>query len=116
MAIPASGPGGPPPSRGWRKVAEIDEMPVDSMKRVVIDGDEICLVHAEDGQFYAIGDVCTHEDFSLSDGSLWGLQVECPQHGSRFSLQTGVVTGMPAVLPARTYAVVVEGTDVLVEL
>ena len=97
------------------KVAEIDEVPVDSMKKVVVDGDEICLAHAEDGGFYAIGDVCTHEDFSLSEGELWGLQVECPQHGSRFDVRTGEVLNLPAVEPARTYSVKVEGTDVFIE-
>ena len=86
------------------------------MRKVVVDGEEICLAHAEDGSFYAIGDICTHEEYSLSDGELWGLDVECPAHGSRFSLMTGRVTGLPAVVPARTYPVQVEGDDVYVEL
>lgn len=98
------------------KVANVDELPVDSMKKVVVDGEEICLAHAEDGDFYAIGDVCTHEEFALSEGELWGLQVECPQHGSRFDLRTGEVLNLPAVEPARTYPVTVEGTDVFIEL
>jgi 3-phenylpropionate/trans-cinnamate dioxygenase ferredoxin subunit len=98
------------------RVAAIDDLPVDSMAKVIVDGEEICLAHAEDGNFYAIGDVCTHEDFSLSEGELWGMSVECPQHGSRFDLRTGKVTGLPAVIPARTYPVVVEGDEVFVEV
>ena len=86
------------------------------MRKVVVDGEEICLAHAEDGSFYALGDICTHEEYSLSDGELWGLEVECPAHGSRFNLLTGDVTGLPAVVPARTYRVSVEGDDVYVEL
>jgi 3-phenylpropionate/trans-cinnamate dioxygenase ferredoxin subunit len=97
-------------------VAKLDELEVDTMRKVLVDGEEICLAHAEDGSFYAIGDVCTHEEYSLSDGELWGLEVECPAHGSRFSLLTGSVTGLPAVVPARTYQVSVEGEDVYVEL
>ena len=97
-------------------VAKLDELEVDTMRKVVVDGEEICLAHADDGSFYALGDICTHEEYSLSDGELWGLEVECPAHGSRFNLMTGAVTGLPAVVPARTYRVSVEGDDVYVEL
>src|SRR5438552_18326270 len=85
------------------------------MKHVEAGGTPVCLAHAEDGNFYALNDVCTHEAFSLSDGELWGLDVEGPQHGSRFNLQTGKVSGLPAVIPAKTYPVNVEIADVHVE-
>ena len=98
------------------RVASVDEVPVESLKAVTAAGTEICLAHAEDGHFYAINDVCTHENFLLSNGELFGLDVECPQHGSRFSLVTGTVTGLPAVIPAKTYAVSVEGQDVFIEV
>ena len=98
------------------RVASVEEIPTDSMKRVEVGGTPICLAHAEDGSFYALNDICTHEEFFLSDGELWGMDVECPQHGSRFNLQTGKVTGLPAVIPAKTYPVKVEGTDVYVEV
>ena len=97
-------------------VGKIDDLEVDSIKQVVLDGQEICLAHAEDGGYYAIADVCTHEEYSLSEGELWGLDVECPAHGSRFNLRTGEVTGLPAVVPARTYPVTVEGDDVYIEI
>lgn len=97
-------------------VGKVDDLPVDSMRKLVLDGEEICLAHAEDGSYYALSDICTHEEYSLSDGELWGLDVECPAHGSRFNLQTGAVTGLPAVIPARTYPVTVEGDDVYVEI
>ena len=98
------------------RVASVDDVPVESLKAVRVDDIEICLAHAEDGNFYAINDVCTHENFLLSVGELFDLQVECPQHGSRFNLKTGKVTGLPAVLPTTTYPVVVEGSDVFVEV
>ncbi len=97
-------------------VGRVDEQASGTLRRVILGGEEICLVHAEDGSYYAIGDVCTHEDFSLSDGELWGLDVECPAHGSRFNLVTGGVDSMPAVIPARTYPVSIEGDDVYIEL
>jgi 3-phenylpropionate/trans-cinnamate dioxygenase ferredoxin subunit len=98
------------------RVASVDEVPLETLKAVSADHTEICLAHAEDGNFYAINDVCTHENFLLSGGELFDLQVECPQHGSRFNLETGAVTGLPAVIPTKTYPVSVEDGDVYVEI
>jgi 3-phenylpropionate/trans-cinnamate dioxygenase ferredoxin subunit len=98
------------------RVASVDELSAESLKRVDAGNEPVCLAHAEDGKFYALHDTCTHEEFHLSDGELWGMDVECPQHGSRFNLQTGKVTGFPAVIPAKTYPVSVEGSDVYVEV
>jgi 3-phenylpropionate/trans-cinnamate dioxygenase ferredoxin component len=101
---------------GRQRVASVTDVPPESLKRVEAGGVAICLAHAEDGNFYAIGDVCTHEEYSLSEGELWDLSVECPQHGSRFDLRDGHVTGLPAVIPATTYPVTVEGEDVYVDV
>jgi 3-phenylpropionate/trans-cinnamate dioxygenase ferredoxin component len=98
------------------RVASVGEVAVESLKRVDAGSTPVCLAHAEDGNFYALNDICTHEEFSLSEGELWDLDVECPQHGSRFNLVTGKVTGLPAVIPAKTYPVTVEGDEVFVEV
>jgi 3-phenylpropionate/trans-cinnamate dioxygenase ferredoxin subunit len=98
------------------RVASVSDLADDSMKRVDAGRVPVCLAHAEDGNFYALNDTCTHEEFSLSEGELWGMDVECPQHGSRFNLLTGKVTGLPAVVPAKTYPVVLEGEDIYVEV
>ena len=99
-----------------QRVAAVTDLPLETMMRVEIDGEPICLVHAEDGNIYAIGDTCTHEEYSLCEGELWEMSVECPRHGSRFDVRTGHVTGLPAVIPAKTYAVTVENGDVYVEV
>jgi 3-phenylpropionate/trans-cinnamate dioxygenase ferredoxin subunit len=98
------------------RVASVADLPDETIKRVDAGPTPLCLAHAEDGNFYALNDVCTHEEFSLSEGELWGMDVECPQHGSRFNLVTGKVTGLPAVIPATTYPVSVEGEDIFVEV
>ena len=98
------------------RVATVDEVPVESLKKVEAGSTPVCLAHAEDGNFYAMNDICTHEEFSLCEGELWGMDVECPQHGSRFNLVTGKVTGLPAVIPATTYPVTVEGQNVFIEV
>ena len=98
------------------RLAAVDEVPVGSLKAVMADHTEICLAHAEDGEFYAINDVCTHENFLLSGGEMFDLQVECPQHGSRFNLKTGAVTGLPAVFPTVVYPVEVTDGEVYVDV
>src|SRR5438309_1513992 len=99
-----------------QRVASTSELPKESMKRVEVDGEPICLIHAEDDKFYAIGDTCTHEEYSLCEGELWEMSVECPRHGSRFDVRTGQVTGLPAVIPAKTYPVTIQNEDVYVEV
>ena len=98
------------------RVASVSDVPQESLTRIEAGHTPVCLAHAEDGNFYALNDICTHEEFNLSDGELWGMDVECPQHGSRFNLVTGKVTGLPAVIPAKTYPVSVEGGEVYIEV
>ena len=62
------------------------------------------------GQFFAIGDVCTHDDGPLGDGDIEGFNVVCPRHGGEFDVRTGKVMQMPAVVDVPAYPVrVVEG-------
>ena len=109
-------------SRSWlpgltrRLVGRLADLPRESLTQVELEGVPICLVHAEDDNFYALSDTCTHEDYSLSEGDLWDMSVECPRHGSRFDVRTGKVTGLPAVIPAQTYPVTVENGDIYVEV
>jgi 3-phenylpropionate/trans-cinnamate dioxygenase ferredoxin component len=99
-----------------QRVASTSELPQGSLLRVEAGGIPICLVHAEDGRFYALADTCTHEDYSLSEGELWEMSVECPRHGSRFDVRTGAVTGLPAVIPAPTYPVTVENGEIYLDV
>ena len=66
--------------------------------------------------WYVIGDECSHEDYSLSDGEVWEdeCEIECPKHGSTFSLGTGEPQTLPATKPVPVYAVRLDGDDVFV--
>jgi len=77
-------------------------------------GGQRILVANVDGIFYATDDICTHEDASLSSGSLKGELVKCPLHGSRFSLRTGEPLEDPAEEWLRCHSVKVEDGVVLV--
>jgi len=64
---------------------------------------------------YAIGDRCSHAEASLAAGEVFGLDVECPRHGSEFNLATGQPDSLPATKPVPVYEVVVEdGQAVLI--
>ncbi len=78
-------------------------------------GLRIALVHIGD-EFYAVGDRCSHEDFSLADGEVWAdeCEIECAKHGSTFDLRTGTPCSLPATQPVPVYQVVVDGDDVSV--
>jgi 3-phenylpropionate/trans-cinnamate dioxygenase ferredoxin component len=66
--------------------------------------------------FYAIGDQCSHENYSLAEGDVFTdeCEIECWKHGSTFDLRTGEPQSLPAVKPVPTYAVTVEDGDVKV--
>jgi 3-phenylpropionate/trans-cinnamate dioxygenase ferredoxin subunit len=89
----------------WVRVASEQEL-VTSMC-VKVEGTAVALFRTEEGVF-ALDDVCSHEYSRLSEGDVWGGEVYCPKHGSRFSLATGAVTGLPATQPVRTWQVKVE--------
>jgi 3-phenylpropionate/trans-cinnamate dioxygenase ferredoxin subunit len=98
------------------RVAAVSELEREALMRVEIGDVVICLAHTESGDWYAISDTCSHEEYSLSEGDLWGLDVECPMHGSRFDLATGEPDQLPAVVPIQTYKVTVQAGEVFVEL
>ena len=77
---------------------------------------EVAVVRAEDGELYAISDVCSHGAVSLSEGEVEGATVECWLHGSKFDLRTGAPTGLPATRPVPVYPVTVDGERVLVDV
>jgi len=70
-----------------------------------VDGVEIAVVHADDDQFYAVRDECSHASIQLSEGEVDGCTLECWLHGSRFDLRTGEPSGLPATEPVATFAV-----------
>jgi len=97
------------------RACSLNEIPEEGTHRVVLDGVPLCLARSQ-GEVFAVSDICSHADVSLSEGDVEDGTVECWLHGSRFDLRTGKPTGLPAVKPVATYSVTVEGDDVLVKL
>jgi 3-phenylpropionate/trans-cinnamate dioxygenase ferredoxin subunit len=86
-------------------------------KRFDVDARRIAVVRCDD-DVYAIGDTCTHADFSLSEGEVYcdEREIECWKHGSTFSLITGEPQSLPATRAVPVYNVEVDGDDIVVTL
>jgi len=95
------------------RVAKASDLSPGEMMLVEV-GEESILLSNVDGEFYAVGEVCTHAQGPLSEGRVQEGQVACPWHDSRFSLKTGEVIKGPAIDPLPRYSVRIEGDDILV--
>ena len=92
-----------------------DELASGEARRFDVAGHRIALVRIGD-DFYAIGDRCSHEDYSLSEGEVFEdeLEIECWKHGSTFSLLDGQPQSLPATKPVPVYDVKIDGSDLWV--
>jgi 3-phenylpropionate/trans-cinnamate dioxygenase ferredoxin component len=100
------------------RVCAPGDVAVGAAARFDVDGHRLCVVHLTDTEWYVIGDRCSHADYSLAEGEVWvdECEIECPKHGSTFSLTTGEAQTLPATKPVPVYAVRVDGDDVVVDV
>jgi 3-phenylpropionate/trans-cinnamate dioxygenase ferredoxin subunit len=93
------------------RVGALADLPEGTAKRVEIGDRAVAIVRIGD-DVYALGDVCSHQDISLSEGDVDCDEkvIECWKHGSAFSLETGEPESLPATKPVPVYEVrVVDG-------
>jgi 3-phenylpropionate/trans-cinnamate dioxygenase ferredoxin subunit len=69
-----------------------------------------------DGQYYALADLCSHDDGPVAEGELEELEIICPRHGARFNLESGEALTLPAVVDIPAYPVRVVGDDIQIGL
>ena len=96
----------------WTRVASTSDLKPGRMIQVTVDDEPVCLARTAVAEFLATSDICSHEYVLLHDGFLEGDEVECPEHGSMFSMRTGEVLNLPATQPIGAYDVKVEGEDI----
>ena len=92
-------------------VCSFNDLAPGSATRFVVDGTAVAVVRIGD-DVYAIGDVCSHGEVSLSEGEVLcdEKELECWKHGSSFSLETGEPQTLPAIRPVPVFeARVVDG-------
>ncbi len=97
----------------WHDVAKTSDLSPGEVMYVEVGNDPVALINLE-GEFFAINDLCTHQDASLSDGEIIGDEIECPLHGGAFEIRTGLPANFPVVVPVETYEVKIDGETVFV--
>jgi 3-phenylpropionate/trans-cinnamate dioxygenase ferredoxin subunit len=97
------------------RVCSVTDVPAGDKRCFDVDGHKVCVAHLG-ADWYAVDDTCSHEDYSLCEGDLWEdeLEIECPKHGSTFSLLTGEPATLPATQPVPVFAADVVDGDVFV--
>jgi nitrite reductase/ring-hydroxylating ferredoxin subunit len=103
------------------RVAGKSEIAVGQMKKVTLNDKEILIANVN-GSYYAIGNECTHYGGDLSQGTLEGNIVTCPNHNSKFYVTTGKVVSPPTEALGQSdiedepqYSIKVENKNILVK-
>ncbi len=91
------------------------DFPEGEVRKVAFDGKDVCIARVE-GKLYGIDNICSHAEAFLIEGELYAedLEIECPLHGSTFSLVDGEPSGLPATNPVTTYVIAEDGDDVVI--
>lgn len=73
------------------KVSHIDELTPLIGKKVFVNDKEIGLFLTNEGEIFAVNNICPHKEGPLSEGTVSGSYVYCPLHDQKIDLKTGNV-------------------------
>jgi nitrite reductase/ring-hydroxylating ferredoxin subunit/uncharacterized membrane protein len=79
-------------------VMQESELPDGGSRRADLNGSRILLARRGE-RIFAIAEVCSHLGGPLAEGKFSDCSVQCPWHGSEFSLEDGGVINGPATHP-----------------
>jgi Rieske Fe-S protein len=94
---------------GPAALAQTSEVPVGGGK--ILSAKKIVITQPKAGSFDAFSAVCTHQGCIVGDVS--GGTINCPCHGSKFSITNGSVVQGPASSPLPPVSVKVQGTSIV---
>ena len=86
------------------EIAPASDLPNGERLFVEVAGKAIVIFNIA-GQFFAVGDVCTHDESPVGDGDVEGFNVVCPRHGGEFDVRDGKAMQLPAVVDIPVYPV-----------
>ena len=107
----SSAAGGASSSSGAKALAATSEIPVGS--GMIFPGSQVVVTQPTAGEFKAFSAVCTHMGCivnQISNGT-----IDCPCHGSQYSIATGDVVTGPAPRPLPAKQIKVSGSSVFLE-
>lgn len=96
-----------------QKICSVDAVAEGGQVVERVDDVEIAVIR-EDGNFYAIENVCPHQGGPVGEGKVEDGCVYCPWHGWQFELESGKHVQGEATI--QQYPVHVEDNDLFVEL
>ncbi len=96
-------PAGPP------VLARTAEIPVGGGK--ILTDKKIVITQPQAGSFDAFTAICTHLGCTVS--TVAGGTIDCPCHGSKFSISDGSVVNGPATSPLAPISIKVQGTSIV---
>lgn len=83
-------------------VGDLSDLPEGEMRSCPVGKMDVLVCRVQ-GQLYAIEDLCSHADTTLSDGMLHGYTVTCALHGAQFDVRDGSHKGPPAYTGVKTF-------------
>ena len=85
-------------------VCPVEDLPAGERLFIALGEDPVVIFNIA-GDFYAIADICTHDDGPLGEGEIEDHEIVCPRHGARFDIRTGEVLALPAVKGVPSYPI-----------
>jgi len=82
----------------------------------VIHENHSYLVAKVDKEYFAVDNMCSHENSELILGCLKDKTIKCSLHGSYFDLETGKPLNEPADEPIKTYPTVIKDNNICIEI
>ncbi|MEP7025754.1 MAG: Rieske (2Fe-2S) protein [Actinomycetota bacterium] len=104
-----SGGSGSSGSGGGAALASTSDIPVGGGK--ILTDQKIVITQPKAGSFDAFTAVCTHAGCTVD--SVSGGTINCPCHGSKFSIANGSVVNGPASSPLAPVSIKVKGTSIV---
>jgi Rieske Fe-S protein len=102
-AAPTAGANGP------AVLARTTDIPVGG--GTVLTDKRIVITQPQAGSFHAFTAICTHLGCIVN--SVSGGTINCPCHGSKYSIVNGSVVNGPAPLPLAAVSITVQGTSIV---
>jgi 3-phenylpropionate/trans-cinnamate dioxygenase ferredoxin component len=92
-------------------VGSVEELKDGDRLFVDIDGKPVVILKIAE-QYFAIADVCSHDEGPVGEGEIEGFEIICPRHGARFDIRTGRVLALPAFVDIPAYPVRIVGDQI----